>query len=202
MFVDVSGFTALSERLAQRGKVGAEQLTDVLNSVFGTMLGLAAARGGSLLKFGGDALFLLFTGPGHAVQAACATVEMRSALAATATTPGPAGRLRLRMSVGVHTGEVDLFLVGSSHRELVIVGPATTAVASMEAAASAGQILIGPRTAAALPPGAVGEPLGPGHLLRWRRPHAERPALHERRDDGVDVSRFVPDGVAGGAVGR
>ena len=141
MFVDVSGFTALSERLAQRGKVGAEQLTDVLNSVFGTMLGLAAARGGSLLKFGGDALFLLFTGPGHAVQAACATVEMRTALAATATTPGPAGRLRLRMSVGVHTGEVDLFLVGSSHRELVIVGPATTAVASMEAAASAGQIL-------------------------------------------------------------
>ena len=192
MFVDVSGFTALSERLAQRGKVGAEQLTDVLNSVFGTMLGLAAARGGSLLKFGGDALFLLFTGPGHAVQAACATVEMRTALAATATTPGPAGRLRLRMSVGVHTGEVDLFLVGSSHRELVIVGPATTAVASMEAAASAGQILIGPQTAAALPPGAVGEPLGPGHLLRWRRPHAERPALHESRDDGVDVSRFVP----------
>ena len=113
VFVDVSGFTALSERLAQRGKVGAEQLTDVLNAVFGTMLGLAGARGGSLLKFGGDALFLLFTGDNHAGQASAAAVEMRSALAATAKTPGPAGRLRLRMSVGVHSGEVDLFLVGS-----------------------------------------------------------------------------------------
>ncbi len=192
MFVDVSGFTALSERLAQRGKVGAEQLTDVLNSVFGTMLGLAAARGGSLLKFGGDALFLLFTGPNHQVQAACATVEMRSALAATAKTPGPAGRLRLRMSVGVHSGEVDLFLVGASHRELVIVGPATTAVASMEAAASAGQILIGPQTAAALPAGAVGDPLGPGYLLRWRRPHADPGQAGLRALGDIDTSRFVP----------
>jgi class 3 adenylate cyclase/predicted ATPase len=192
VFVDVSGFTALSERLAQRGKVGAEQLTDVLNSVFGTMLGLAAARGGSLLKFGGDALFLLFTGPDHAVQAACATVEMRAALAATAKTPGPAGRLRLRMSVGVHTGEVDLFLVGASHRELVIVGPATTAVASMEAAASAGQILVGPDTAAALPAGAVGDPLGPGYLLRWRRAHADPGQAGLRALDDRDVSRFVP----------
>ncbi len=192
VFVDVSGFTALSERLAQRGKVGAEQLTDVLNAVFGTMLGLAGARGGSLLKFGGDALFLLFTGDNHAAQASAAAVEMRSALAATAKTPGPAGRLRLRMSVGVHTGEVDLFLVGSSHRELVIVGPATTAVAEMEAAASAGQILIGPSTAAALPPGAVGDPLGPGYLLRWRRPHTALPEPHRRPAEGIDVARFVP----------
>ena len=192
VFVDVSGFTALSEKLAQRGKVGAEQLTDVLNTVFGTMLGLAAARGGTLLKFGGDALFLLFTGEGHAVQAASAAVEMRSALAQTAKTPSPAGRLRLRMSVGVHTGLVDLFLVGTSHRELVVVGPATTAVAELEAAASAGQILLGPQTAAALPAGAVGDPLGRGRLLRWRRSHAEHPAGHLRPDSEVDVARFVP----------
>ena len=30
VFCDVSGFTALSERLARQGKVGAEELTDVL----------------------------------------------------------------------------------------------------------------------------------------------------------------------------
>ncbi len=192
VFVDVSGFTALSERLAQRGKVGAEQLTDVLNAVFGTMLGLAAARGGSLLKFGGDALFLLFTGPDHAVQAACATVEMRSALAATATTPGPAGRLRLRMSVGVHSGNVDLFLVGTSHRELVIVGPATTAVAEMETAASAGQILLSPATASALPSNAVGAAIGSGYLLRWRRPHADTPRSRDSIIAETDVASFVP----------
>jgi class 3 adenylate cyclase/tetratricopeptide (TPR) repeat protein len=196
VFVDVSGFTALSERLAQRGKVGAEQLTDVLNTVFGTMLGLAAARGGTLLKFGGDALFLLFEGPDHPAQAASAAVEMRSALAQTAQLPSTAGRLTLRMSVGVHTGLVDLFLVGSSHRELVVAGPATTAVAEMEAAASAGQILLSPHTAAHLPASAVGDPLGPGRLLRWRRPHAILPDPH-LRPTADDPGLFVPTALRG-----
>ena len=33
-FVDISGFTALSERLAKLGRIGAEELTEVLNYVF------------------------------------------------------------------------------------------------------------------------------------------------------------------------
>ncbi len=191
VFIDVSGFTALSERLAQRGKVGAEQLTDVLNAVFGTMLDLAAARGGSLLKFGGDALFLLFTGEDHERAAACAAVEMRSSLAnAGAVIPG--GRLHLRMSVGVHAGSVDLFLVGGSHRELVVSGPATTAVAALEAAASAGQILVGPRVAEALGPAAVGHEMGPGRLLRWRTPHGPPPAPASSAERDPRAAGFVP----------
>lgn len=197
VFVDVSGFTALSERLAHRGKVGAEQLTDVLNSVFGTMLGLAAARGGTLLKFGGDALFLLFAGPDHPAQAAAAAVEMRSALAQTAKSPGPAGRLRLRMSVGVHSGDVDLFLVGESHRELVIVGPATTAVAAMEGAAGAGQILLSPTTARSLPTGAVGQQEGPGYLLRWRTARWSAPTDHASATTSLDPWLFVPSALRG-----
>ena len=46
-FVDISGFTALSERLARRGRIGAEELTEVLNHVFGRMLGIAYDKGGA-----------------------------------------------------------------------------------------------------------------------------------------------------------
>ncbi|MGI9609301.1 MAG: hypothetical protein ACR2NL_03300, partial [Acidimicrobiia bacterium] len=49
-FVDISGFTALSEKLATQGRVGAEELTEVLSRVFGEMLDLVANRGGVLLK--------------------------------------------------------------------------------------------------------------------------------------------------------
>jgi len=55
VFVDISGFTNLSERLASRGRIGAEELTGVLNRVFARMLEIAYVRGGYLLKFGGDA---------------------------------------------------------------------------------------------------------------------------------------------------
>ena len=55
-FADISGFTALAERLAQRGRRGGEELIGRLGSVFADMLDLARERGGMLLKFGGDAL--------------------------------------------------------------------------------------------------------------------------------------------------
>jgi class 3 adenylate cyclase len=97
-FVDLSGFTALSERLARRGRIGAEELTDVLNRVFSSMLEIAYDRGGALLKFGGDALLLQFTGDGHPMQAASAAVEMRAALRLAAQVPTSVGRVALRMS--------------------------------------------------------------------------------------------------------
>src|SRR5215469_9970214 len=102
-FVDISGFTKLSERLARKGRIGAEELTEVLNRVFGEMLDLAYARGGALLKFGGDALLLMFQSDDHPLQAACAAVEMRAALRAAAMIPTSVGRVPLRMSVGVHS---------------------------------------------------------------------------------------------------
>lgn len=60
VFADVSGFTRLSERLARHGKEGAEQLGDLINTCFSALLAEAYARGGSLVKFGGDAMVLMF----------------------------------------------------------------------------------------------------------------------------------------------
>jgi class 3 adenylate cyclase len=128
-FVDLSGFTALSERLARRGRIGAEELTDVLNRVFGEMLEVAYAHGGSLAKFGGDALLLHYAGADHAFHAAAAAVEMRAALRRAADHKTSVGRVALRMSVGIHSGNVHMFRVGRSHTELVVSGPAASRVA-------------------------------------------------------------------------
>ena len=64
VFADVSGFTALTEKLSRRGRIGAEEIVETLNRVFGPMLRIAGTRGGELLKFGGDALLFLFRGRG------------------------------------------------------------------------------------------------------------------------------------------
>lgn len=61
LFADVSGFTALSEKLMQRvGAVGTEYLTQVINDYFSTMLEIIAKSNGQLLKFAGDALLIFF----------------------------------------------------------------------------------------------------------------------------------------------
>lgn len=80
VFVDISGFTALTERLTKRGKVGAEQLTDVLNVTFERMLQSAYAEGADLLKWGGDAMLLFFDGHDHAIRACRAARGMRERL--------------------------------------------------------------------------------------------------------------------------
>ena len=63
VFVDVSGFTKLSERLAHHGKIGAEELAATIGGCFVELLAVAYDLGGGLIKFGGDALLLVLLGP-------------------------------------------------------------------------------------------------------------------------------------------
>ena len=60
-------------------------------------------------------------------------------------------KVSLRMSVGVNSGLFHFFLVGDSHRELVVTGPAASMVVAMENTAEAGEIVISGNTARALP---------------------------------------------------
>ncbi len=80
VFVDISGFTKLSEKLAKVGKEGAEQVTDAIEACFTDLLSVAYANDGSLIKFGGDALLLLFEGDDHVANACRSAVWMRRAL--------------------------------------------------------------------------------------------------------------------------
>ena len=175
VFADVSGFTAMTEKLSRRGRIGAEEIVETLNRVFGPMLRIAASRGGELLKFGGDALLFLFRGEDHTEQACDAAVEMRTALRQAAAVPTSVGRLSLSMSVGVHAGDIHLFLVGQPTRELLILGPGATATTLAEKAAEAGEIVVSPATAALLASSAV-RPRPDGALLLRRRVPRSEPA--------------------------
>ena len=154
-FADISGFTALSEKLAQRGRVGGEELVETLSRIFGGMLERARAQGGELLKFGGDALLLLFKGDNHPLRAAVTALEMQAALREAKKIPTSVGRLKLSMSVGLHSGPICFFLVGSGHRELVLLGRGATRAAEVEGAANAGEIGLSLETASHLPQTAV-----------------------------------------------
>jgi class 3 adenylate cyclase/tetratricopeptide (TPR) repeat protein len=165
-FVDLSGFTAMSERLAQQGKAGAEELTDVINSTFAQLLQVAYENGGGLLKFGGDALLLFFSGDEHAARAARASYGMRRTLAAIGRPRTSAGIVTLRMHVGLNSGTFRFFLVGRSHRELLLCGSEVSQTVAMEAGAEAGEILLSPTTSAELPARVLGEHKAGGRLLK------------------------------------
>ncbi len=81
LFADVSGFTAMSEKLSVLGKEGAEEVTGIVNDYFTAMLEINNSYGGDLLKFGGDALLIFFEGylgPHNALAAGKAMMNAMS----------------------------------------------------------------------------------------------------------------------------
>ena len=164
-FVDISGFTALSEQLARKGREGAEQIAETIGGSFEHILQVAYASGGSLLKFGGDALLLWFEGDAHVLRASQAAVLMRRKLDDVGRIDLPDAQVTLKMSQGVHSGLFHFFAVGTTHVELLPTGPGWSRLVAMEQAASAGEILLSTETAALLPADCLGATLGPGVLL-------------------------------------
>ena len=169
-FVDISGFTQLSEQLARKGREGAEQITDVVGGSFESILAVAYQNDGGLLKFGGDALLLWFHGEGHAERACRATVLMRRVLDDVGRIDLPGAKVTLQMSQGVHSGQFHFFAVGTAHIEFLPVGPAWSRLAALEHEAGAGEILISAETAGSLPPECRGEAKGPGFILQGEPP--------------------------------
>ena len=150
LFFDISGFTPLTERLAKRGKAGVEQLIDTLNGVVAPLVETAGALGGDTLKFGGDALLLLFAGERHERRACAAAHDMQVAMVPFRRMRTDAGLVSLRASSAVASGPVHLFLAGDRFRELIVAGPTTSEVMGLEKDAEAGEVLLGPSTLAQL----------------------------------------------------
>ena len=55
LFADISGFTPLTERLAEKGPTGVEALARILNEYFGELIDIIHEYGGDIVKFAGDA---------------------------------------------------------------------------------------------------------------------------------------------------
>src|SRR3954454_21513011 len=80
VFADISGFTALSEKLAKLGQIGAEEMSRAITSCFSDLLTVSYDEGGVLTTFGGDALLILFAGDDPAVRAVRPAHGMRRRL--------------------------------------------------------------------------------------------------------------------------
>ena len=124
LFGDVSGFTPLSEQLKALGQAGAERIMDIINRLFSELVGALFDHGGTLLKFGGDALLGLFpadsdeamaTGALQAVQAALAMqAVMQQEKFAAIEVPG--GARALQIKCGISSGPYFAAHIGTPPR--------------------------------------------------------------------------------------
>jgi class 3 adenylate cyclase len=164
LFADVSGFTALSERLASEGWQGIERLTKRLNAHFEHMVEILIHSGGQLMKYAGDAMLAYFPALDGSRQTQWAVRAGHRMLRALSTQSR--GKVVLRMKVGIATGPFTAFSVGTSDRmEYILLGETVTRTLAAEKAATAGQVLVDAPTGARLSAAQLGPSPVPGFCV-------------------------------------
>ena len=182
LFADISGFTPLTEALAQKGPEGAEELTRLLNSYFSRMISLVEAEGGEVVKFGGDAVTVVFPAGQEELSLATrrawqAAEAMQAAMGEFATLETSAGPVALGMKIGIGAGEILAARVGGVRNrwEYVIAGDPLRQVAQAEHQAQRGEVVLSPEARAIVAPRpVVPRPLPP---VDWT--HVQNPAAAE-----------------------
>jgi class 3 adenylate cyclase/tetratricopeptide (TPR) repeat protein len=160
LFADISGFTALAERLAQRGPIGVEELTRSLNTVFDLLIELVDTWGGEVLKFAGDALLAywpatsnnLHEATSRATQSALIMHERLAALQRLVV------QAPLTLRIGIGVGDLTLATLGGERNrwDVLVDGDPITQVSAAQALAQPGQVALSARAWALVAPRYVG----------------------------------------------
>ncbi|MBX0326113.1 tetratricopeptide repeat protein [Oscillochloris sp. ZM17-4] len=165
LFADVSGSTALAERLSTLGREGTEIVTDTLNSYFGTMIEIIQRAGGDLITFGGDALLVLFEGADHTHAATATALSLLRELSEFQRHVPGVGTFPLSMHIGVERGRVALVSAGQPRAlRYSAMGHTVNGVAMAEGHGGRGELVLGPQAWSAVAADALGEDVADGYM--------------------------------------
>ncbi|GIK71642.1 MAG: adenylyl cyclase [Chloroflexota bacterium] len=151
LFVDISGFTPLTETLArQLGRSrGAELLTRTLNAVYQALIDQVDQHGGSVIGFAGDAITCWFDAGvvdlrAAAARALAAAQAMQRAIepfAAYMVAPGVVAHLTIKTALA--SGAVRRLLVGDPAIQVidVLTGAPLECMAAAEHVAASGEMV-------------------------------------------------------------
>jgi class 3 adenylate cyclase len=138
---DISGFTAMSSRMAPDEVVG------LLNTYFPRMVEIVFRHGGTLEKFIGDALLAVWGAPVEShddvERALAAAAEMQEAVATFNVEQQAAGRPPITIHVGIASGPAAAGYIGTDrYIQYAVIGDTTNVASRICSAAGPGEILV------------------------------------------------------------
>ncbi len=142
LFVDISGFTALTEEFAAKGPSGAEDISAVLNKFYGQWINIIKSYGGDIIKFAGDGLLVIWQ-YNHLEKATLLAAQ--SALEARKQLENfHVGDRTLSTRIALGTGSIALTGLGGvfNRWEMVITGDALEQISKAQKTLKPGQIII------------------------------------------------------------
>jgi len=143
LFSDLCGFTAASER------VGPEIMSRALNEYLSAMNAVIFKHDGTIDKFIGDAIMVLFgapleLNPEEQARRACACArDMQEVMAEMKADLAAVGLEGLDMRIGVHHGDAVVGNFGSAQRsDYTAIGPTVNTASRIESACTPGEVFV------------------------------------------------------------
>ena len=114
MFTDIAGFSTISENMSAR------EVADLVNEHFAIVAGAIDDEEGTVDKFIGDSVMAFWGAPekqkNRAERACRAALAIRAAVAADNDRRAAAGKPRVRMRIGIHSGRATVGNIGAPGR--------------------------------------------------------------------------------------
>lgn len=148
LFADISGFTALVDRLSRRGAAGIEELSSSLGGFFKALLQIIESHGGDVLKMRGDALVVAWewnsadTASDAILRATACALDLQEGARGFSASDG--GKMAVRIGIGA--GRVrSLTLGGYNERwEFAPTGEPLKQMGLAQGRATPGEVVLSP----------------------------------------------------------
>lgn len=166
LFVDISGFTPITDAIMGHGQHGAEVLAGIIGEVFDPLVRGVFEYGGYVTNFAGDAFTAVFPTAGDkpdAIRSALAAAwQMQQEMASATQHETPYGDFTLSVKVGLAFGDVSWGIVSSANgtrAAYYFQGPPIDGCANAQKLAEAGQVVVDDVVFEAARPIVTGDPV-------------------------------------------
>lgn len=140
MFADISGYTAISEKLS------AEEVTEIINKTFKVLVGIVKKYSGIIDKFIGDSILCIFgitNSDNPELASTLCALEMQDSLEVLNVELNNKYGFDFKMSVGIHSGTLIIGNIGCEERiEYTVIGDTVNTASRIQGVAKGGEINI------------------------------------------------------------
>ncbi|MFQ5581877.1 MAG: adenylate/guanylate cyclase domain-containing protein [Mariprofundaceae bacterium] len=194
LFADIRGFTSMSRRSS------ATSIVAMLNSYFEIIVDIVFKYNGTVDKYIGDEIMVLFGAPVDvpraADQAVACALEMQSAIEKFNHERESRGEEAIEIGIGVNSGEVVVGSIGSSQTmQYTCIGDAVNVASRLTGMAEAGQVMISEHTLEKMKTRANYEVVPPASLKGIEgdlKVYAIKELLADTRDPASPTSQGTP----------
>ncbi|MDT8297852.1 MAG: adenylate/guanylate cyclase domain-containing protein, partial [Spirochaetaceae bacterium] len=198
LFIDISGFTTMTDRLMKEGKNGAEILSRIINRTFTPLIDAVYDAGGFVSSFAGDAFTAIFPEENvdsESVFEAASQMQLHFRRAGVQKTPRE--DFTLQAKIGLGYGEVRWNIFRSEESAAYLYsGPAINECAAAEHLCSPGFIVIPIRGRFSVPDSAETQPTKDAGFAQFRPTQSIRKEpierLPESEVDNAILEHFLP----------